>query len=216
MDRLPASFMLRTRPTRRSAGRLPALRIRRHGMPRLARTFHMGASRGITLASGGPPRIQPSQRGVELVVCYGLSWGDSAGARGEASDDFEVLLQGPGIVIPAPGNAIVALDQRGQGPESHSGVGQLFDVLARQKAAQTFGHKGHEGGLQLGVLQYPRGETRLLARFSQPLAETWMRPFGHADKEHRFQFAEAYLGLAGQRMFCGQHYDPSVAWDAQR
>src|ERR1035441_2456915 len=174
----------------------------------------MGDSRGITLASAGPPRIQPSWRGTEIAVCYGLSCVGSAGTRGEASDDLEVLLQGPGIVIPAPRNAIVALDQRGQGPEGHSRVGQLLDVLTRQRDAQTFGHKGHEGGLQLGVLQYPRGEARLLACFSQPFAETWMGPFGHADKEHRFQFAEAYLGFAGQRMFGGQHHDRSVAGDA--
>ena len=74
-------------------------------------------------------------------------------------------------------------------------------MLPRQCDAQAFGDEGHEGGFQFGVLQHSRGKTRLLARFTEPIAEAWMRPLGEADKEHRFQLAEAYLGFPGQRMF---------------
>src|ERR1041384_8047518 len=80
----------------------------------------------------------------------------SVSVCGEAFDDLDVLLQGSGIVIPFPGNAIIAFDRRCQGPERYSGVGQFFDVLARQCDTQTLGYKGHQGGFQLGVLNNPR------------------------------------------------------------
>lgn len=47
----------------------------------------------------------------------------SVSARGEAFDDFDVVLQGSRIVVPVPGDTVIALDQWGQGAEGHSGMG---------------------------------------------------------------------------------------------
>src|SRR5438128_11820846 len=91
---------------------------------------------------------------------------------------------------------------------------QLFDVLARQRDAQTFGDEGHEGRFQLGVLKNPRRKARRLARVAKPVAKTRMGLFGHADKEHRFQFAETYSTLPGQTMLRWQDYEGSVPDDA--
>src|SRR5258708_30609433 len=110
-------------------------------------------------------------------------------------DDLDVLLQGSGIVVPIPGDAIVALDWWCQGPEGHSGMREFFDVLARQCDAQAFGDEGHQARFQLGVLQDPRREAGLLAGSVEPVAKTRMCLLGHAYKKQSFQLTNLALAL---------------------
>lgn len=74
-------------------------------------------------------------------------WGRLRNGRaGDALDDLKIFLQGPGITVPVPGNAVVGLDRWRQRTEGHSGMGQVFDLLPRQCDAQAFGHEA-EGNL---------------------------------------------------------------------
>src|SRR5258708_25368455 len=123
----------------------------------------------------------------------GRTWGGKSARH--CLDDLDVLLQGSGIVVPIPGDAIVALDWRCQGPEGHSGMREFFDVLARQCDAQAFGDEGHQGRFQLGVLQDPRRAAGLLAGSVVPVATSRMWLLGHAYKKQSFQLTNLALAL---------------------
>src|SRR5436305_4806811 len=103
--------------------------------------------------------------------------------------------------MPAPGYAIIGPHRWRQWTERYARVGQFFDVLARQRDTQTFGHERHEAGLQLRILQNPRPEARRLAGFAEPVAKTGMGLLGHADKKHRFQVLQMHPRLPEQWMF---------------
>src|SRR5438445_452015 len=138
---------------------------------------------------------------------------DDGVAFGQALDDADVLVQGAGIVVVIPRDAVRSFDRRAQGTENNSGVRDVFDLFPSQGYAQALGNKPHQAGLEVGILQDFWSEIGWTADFGKPLAKSGVCLLGHADEKHRLQVSQADARLPGERMFLRNRDDRFVPGD---